>query len=458
MVTKRLLIIDDEENMQHMLRTMLERQGYRVATAGDGSEGLALIKKNVYDFVLCDIRMPKMDGMEFIKQGKDFLADSTLIMMSAFGSIETALEAMKAGAYDFISKPFKSDEVLLTLKKAEERELLRKENRELKEKIASIQSEIKLGSMIVQSSSMLKIIELTQNVARYDTTVLVSGESGTGKELIARALHENSARSNRSIVAVNCGSIPENLIESELFGHVKGAFTGADSSKHGVFQQADGSTLFLDEIGELPLSMQVKLLRVIQEGEVRKVGAAKTEKIDVRIIAATARNLHDCVEQETFREDLFYRLNVLPIELPPLRDRKDDIPPLCHHFIKKFNSSLGTKVISVSPEAMALILRHSWPGNIRELENAIQRGIVLTGSYYIEPDHLPERLTKANTDMTLPEISSGEGLTLKAAQKMLERRMITNSLLVAGGNKSQVARALDISYPSLLSKIKQYRI
>ena len=458
MINKTLLIIDDEENMCHMLQAMLESYGYTISTAVNGKMGLRLIKESVFDFILCDVRMPEMDGLSFLEKGKEYLGESTLIMMSAFGSVDMALEAMKAGAYDFISKPFKSDEVILTLKKAEEREQLRKENKTLKERIASIESSRTREAMIAQSNSMQRVLDVTKNVAQYDTTVLVTGESGTGKELIARALHQYSPRKKRQLVVINCGSIPESLIESELFGHVKGAFTGAEYEKQGVFEQADGSTLFLDEIGELPLLMQVKLLRVIQENEIRKVGGSKTQTVDVRIIAATARDLQHCVEQGTFREDLFYRLNVLPIELPPLRQRKDDIPLLCHHFIKKFNSSFGSTVQGVAPEAMTLLLRYSWPGNIRELENAMQRGIVLTNSRNIETEHLPAGIINSRQTAHMVEPETTATLTLKDAQKQLERRMISNVLLQTDGNKSQAARTLNISYPSLLTKIKEHQI
>ena len=458
MMKKTLLIIDDEENMCHMLQAMLESYGYTISTATNGRIGLSLIKESVFDFILCDVRMPEMDGLTFLERGKEYLSESTLIMMSAFGSVDMALDAMKAGAYDFISKPFKSDEVILTLKKAEEREQLRKENKSLKEKIASIESSRKKEAMIAQSHSMQRVMEVTKNVAQYDTTVLVTGESGTGKELISRALHNYSPRKNRSLVAINCGSIPESLIESELFGHVKGAFTGAEYEKQGVFEQADGSTLFLDEIGELPLLMQVKLLRVIQENEIRKVGGSETRRVDVRIIAATARDLQQGVEQGTFREDLFYRLNVLPIELPPLRQRKDDIPLLCHHFIKKFNSSFGSHVVGITPEAMTLLLRYSWPGNIRELENAIQRGLVLTSSRYIEIEHLPSGIVNRKQTVRMVEPETAATLTLKDAQKQLERKMISTVLLQTDGNKSKAARTLNISYPSLLTKIKEHQI
>ena len=337
---KRLLIIDDEENMRHMLSSLLNKSGYRVDTASDGTDALEMVDQTLYDFILCDLKMPNMDGMEFFENARDKLWASTVIMMSAYGSIDTAVEAMKKGAYDFISKPFKSDEVLLTLKKAEERESLKRENRWLKERIRKIQENYYFGKMVSQSKAMNSVFKLAEKVAQYNTTVLISGDSGTGKELIARGIHFAGQRAKKTLVPVNCGSIPENLLESELFGYKKGAFTGADRDRKGLFEEADGGTIFLDEIGELTLPLQVKLLRVLQENEIRAVGDSKTKKIDVRVIAATAKHLEDEVSKGTFREDLFFRLNVLPIKLPPLRDRPEDIPLLCQHFIDRFNIRL----------------------------------------------------------------------------------------------------------------------
>jgi len=458
--TKKLLIIDDEENMRHMLQAMLERHGYRVTSAGDGREALGLIQKAMFDFVLCDIRMPNMDGMDFLKQGKEFLSESTLIMMSAFGSVDTALEAMKAGAYDFISKPFKTDEVLLTLKKAEEREQLKRENRELRYTLEKISAGLEPRAMVAASEQMQSLIALADRVSRYDTTVLITGESGTGKELIARGIHEKSTRRDKPFVAVNCGSIPENLVESELFGYVKGAFTGADKRKKGLFEEAHEATLFLDEIGELPLSVQVKLLRVLQEKEIRPVGSSNTINIDVRVLAATARDLDKDVRVGKFREDLFYRLNVMPISVPPLRNRKDDIAVLCHHFIKKYNSKFGCDIKGLSTEAQNLISDYHWPGNVRELENTIQRGMVFTQTEYIEVNHLSDSVSAINSNQH-PEFSmdiTDTNLSIKSAQKKLETKLIALALDRCSGNKSRAATMLAISYPSLLKKIKQYSL
>ncbi len=443
-----------------MLKVMLERHGYQAATSLNGAHGLELIAQTQFDFVLCDIKMPGMDGLTFLKKGTDELAHTTVIMMSAFGSVDTAVEAMKAGAYDFISKPFKTDEVLLTLKKAKEREQLKRENLALKNRIKEITSGVHFNSMVAVSEQMQNLFSMAEKISQYDTTVLITGESGTGKELVARGIHESSPRQEKPFVAVNCGSIPENLLESELFGHVKGAFTGADRNKKGLFEVADRATLFLDEIGDLPLQMQVKLLRVLQENEIRPVGSDKTICINVRVLAATARNLEKQVLNGQFREDLYYRLSVMPIVVPPLRDRIDDIPLLCHHFVKKFNKKFDRDVKGLSPDALKLVLDFSWPGNVRELENAIQRGMVFTQSGYIEATHLPDSLRKKNQTqvLNLTLENSDCGLSVKAAQKQLEVKLIGLALARCRGNKSRAAALLEMSYPSLLSKIKQYAL
>jgi len=392
---KRLLIVDDEENMRHMLSSLLAKAGYRVDTASDGADALEMVDQTLYDFILCDLKMPNMNGMEFFETARDKLWATTVIMMSAYGSLDTAVEAMKKGAYDFISKPFKPDEVLLTLKKAEERESLKRENLWLKERIRKIQGNYHFGNMVAKSNAMLNVFKLAEKVAQYNTTVnvfklaekvaqynttvLIYGDSGTGKELIARGIHFAGQRAKKSLVPVNCGGIPENLLESELFGYKKGAFTGADRDKKGLFEEADGGTILLDEIGELPLSLQVKLLRVLQENEIRAVGDSKTKKIDVRVIAATSKNLKDEVSKGAFREDLFFRLNVLPIMLPPLRERPEDIPLLSQHFIDRFNISLNKEIKGITPAAISLLLKHNWPGNVRELENVIVRWILAEG-------------------------------------------------------------------------------
>ncbi|MGD8337860.1 MAG: sigma-54 dependent transcriptional regulator [Desulfobacterales bacterium] len=453
---RRLLVIDDESNMRHMLAAMLKNSGYSVDTASEGLEGIKMLERSAYDFILCDIKMPKMDGMTFLKTAGDLVKHSTVIMMSAYGTVETAIEAMKLGAYDYISKPFKSDEVTLTLKKAEERERLKKENNFLRERIRNIQADNRFDRMVGQSKAMQAVFELAKKVARHNTTVLITGESGTGKELIARGIHFYSERANGRLIPVNCGGIPENLLESEMFGYKKGAFTGADRDKAGLFEAAEGGTLFLDEIGELPLSLQVKLLRVLQESEVRPVGDPKTHKVDVRVITATAKNLEAEMRRGTFREDLFYRLNVMQIHLPPLRERTEEIPPLCQLFIERFNGELKKNIASISPGAMSHLMKHPWPGNVRELENVIQRAVVLADQDALLPEHLPGSVVTGLENGHLDTLF--EGFSLKEAQRSLEKKLIVKALTETGGNRTRAARLLEISHPSLLSKIKAYGI
>jgi two-component system response regulator AtoC len=453
---KRLLIIDDEENMRHMLSSMLKKSGYRVYTASNGSEALEMVDQTLYDFILCDLKMPGMSGMEFFEAARDKLWASTVIMMSAYGSIDTAVEAMKKGAYDFISKPFKLDEVLLALKKAEERESLKRENRWLKERIRKIQDDYHFGSMVAKSKGMEAVFKIAEKVAQYDTTVLICGASGTGKELIAQGIHFAGKRAKKPLIPVNCGSIPENLLESELFGYKRGAFTGADSDRKGLFEEADRGTIFLDEIGELPLSLQVKLLRVLQENEIRPVGDSKTKKIDVRVIAATSKNLDDEVKNGLFREDLFFRLNVMPIQLPLLKDRPEDIPILSQHFINRFNISLEKNIKGITPAAMSILLKYHWPGNVRELGNVIERAVVLAEETILVPENFPLDLGEGSEKERVEDFFDGH--SLKAAQKILEKRLITKVLEATNGNRTKAARMLEISHPSLLSKIKAYDI
>ncbi len=451
-----VLIIDDEQNMQHMLSKLLAHEGYDVDTAGNGEEGLAKLTAASYDFILCDIKMPKMDGMTFLQASRELTRDSTIIMMSAYGTIDLAVQAMQLGAYDFISKPFKSDEVQLTIKKAEERNRLRSENQQLKVQIQRIRRQHQFGNLVAKSKPMQAVFALAAKSAQFKTTLLITGESGTGKELVAHAIHYASPRREQPLVPVNCGSIPENLLESELFGYVKGAFTGADTNRKGLFQEADGGTLFLDEIGELPLALQVKLLRVLQESEIRSVGASQSRKIDVRVIAATSRNLAQMIADSTFREDLYYRLNVLPIDIPPLRERGEDIPLLCKHFIGRFNQDLDRNVKGIAPGAMAQLLEHRWPGNVRELENAIERAMVLSEADMLQPDHFSIGIAASSGEA--PSEQLFEGYSIKKAQRVLEKQMIIKALKTTEGNRTQASRLLEISHPSLLSKMKAYEI
>ena len=455
---KKILVVDDEENLRHMLQVMLRKQGYLVDTARDGSEALAMASDNRYDFILCDIRMPVLDGAGFLEKTTAAGLDAIIIMMSAYGTIETAIACMKQGAYDYISKPFQNDEILLVLKKAMERERLKTENRLLKEEL---RKECVFASMVSRNQRMLEIFALIRKICDFKTTVLILGESGTGKELIARALHFTSKRKNASFVAVNCGAIPENLLESELFGHVRGAFTDASSEKAGLFEQADGGTLLLDEIGEMPLLLQVKLLRVLQEGEIRRVGGSAAKQVDVRVISATSKDLEQEVAQGRFREDLYFRLNVLPIALPPLRERMEDLPLLVDHFLGKYGAELGKEGWHCSAEAMKTLLSYPWPGNIRELENSVQRGMLLCDGDTLEAHCLPERVWKVSlagsTDGTA-RFQAGDTLSIKQVTEQMEREMIRKALERTSGNRTHAARLLEISHRSLLYKIKEYGI
>ncbi len=445
---KRVLVIDDEENLRHYLQLVLGEAGYQVEAAADGQEALERMQHQTWDIVLCDIRMPRMDGMAFLKEVKARGLEGTIIMMSAYGTADTAVEAMKIGAYDYVSKPFNADEIILTLKKAEERERLREENIRLKEEVQRVYD---LENIVAKSEAMRKVFDLIKKVARYKSSVLITGESGTGKELVARAIHYNSDRKEKPLISINCGAIPENLLESELFGHVKGAFTDAVKTKKGLFEMANLGTMFLDEVGELPQSLQVKLLRVLQDGEIRRVGDTASFQVDVSLIAATAKDLSSEVKNGRFREDLYYRLNVLPIHLPPLRERKEDIPSLVRHFIELYNKKLGMRIKGVSKQTMQQFLHCSWPGNVRELENIIERGMILADSDTIGLEALPVHVQK-ETQST----SVSSGLSIKKSAREMEIKLIKEALSKTRGNRLQAARILEISHKALLYKLKEY--
>jgi len=391
-----------------------------------------------------DVRMPGIDGIELTREVAKKGVMTTVILMSAYGSVEDAKDAIGAGAYDYITKPFKTDEVVLTLTKAEERESLRRENVRLKAVMVEKSSH---DGMVFKSKPMREIFSLIEKVARVDSTALIIGESGTGKELVARAIHVKSSRSERPLVAVNCAAIPENLIESELFGHRKGAFTDANNDKKGIFLEADGGTLLLDEIGELPMRLQVKLLRVLQEGSFRPLGAHRDESVDVRIIAATVQNLEENVRDGTFREDLFYRLHVLPVKLPPLRERGEDILLLAEHFIKEHSGKPGTNIRGLSKEAEKLLMLHNWPGNVRELQNVIERAVVLAEGENITADSLPGSV-KRNNDIIKSALDSDE-LSIKKTVRLVEEELIRRALKKTGGNRTAAAKLLEISHRAL---------
>jgi two-component system response regulator AtoC len=454
MSAKRILIVDDEESFRHMLSVILIKEGYEVETSANGEEGLQKAATSSFDQILCDIRMPHMDGLAFLREIKKTGMEATIIVMSAYGTVDIAIEAMKLGAYDYISKPFKPDEIILTLRKAEEREQLRRENELLRKEVAK---EYSFENIVSKNEKMQKIFDVIKKVSHYKSTVLITGESGTGKELVARALHYNSDRSKNPFIAVNCGAIPENLLESELFGHAKGAFTDAIRTKKGLFEEADAGTLFLDEIGELPGQLQVKLLRVLQDGEIRRIGESKPIQIDVRIVAATVKDLQKEVNEGRFREDLFYRLNVLPLHIPPLRERKEDIPLLIHHFIGKYNRAMNKNVTSVDRKAMETLMSYKWYGNVRELENTIERAIVLSEKNDIESENLPVEIQTAREEFR-PETLADEEYSIKKASKSLEINLIKKALKKTKGNHTHAARLLEISHRALLYKIKEYEI
>jgi two-component system response regulator AtoC len=450
-----ILVVDDEENLRHMLHVLLSRQGYLVELASDGEEALRMALAGDYNFILSDIKMPVMDGAEFLSKAVAAGIQSTFIMMSAYGTMDTAIECMKQGAYDYISKPFKNDEILLVLKKAAERERLKAENRQLKEEL---KREFSFSDIVSRNPRMHEIFTLIRKVADFKTTVLIQGESGTGKELIARALHRHSKRKKAPFVAVNCGAIPHALLESELFGHVRGAFTDASSDKAGLFEQANGGTLFLDEIGEMPLLLQVKLLRVLQDEEIRPVGASVVKKIDVRVVSATARELEQEVAANRFREDLYFRLNVLGINLPPLRERSEDIPLLADHFLAKFGERFGKGGVRLSQETLRTLVAHQWPGNVRELENCIERGLLLCDGDLLDVGSLPENLRGKSNGRAPVAGFMPDSLSIKKAEEMLERELIGKALEKTGGNRTHAARLLEISHRSLLYKLKEYEM
>jgi len=450
---RKVLIVDDEDNMRHMLKVLLSEEGYETEEALDGKEALDRLEQDVYDFVLCDIRMPKLDGPGLLDEMKNRGISATTIMMSAYGTMDTAIDTMKQGAYDYISKPFRTDEILLTLRKAEERERLLRENVILRRQVSA---ELSFENIVTRNPKMQEILDSIQKVASYKSTVLITGESGTGKELIAKAIHNSSPRKGGPFIPVNCGAIPETLIESELFGHVKGAFTDASQTKRGLFEEADGGTIFLDEIGELPMQLQVKLLRVLEDEQIRKVGDTHEVKIDVRIIASTLRELSEEAKDGTFRSDLFYRLNVLNIHLPPLRERKEDIPVLAQAFLERYNDRLGRQVKEISSGAMDVLMAAPWEGNVRELENAIERAMAMAEGNTIKQEHLPPYLSECaeNGILCIPDCE----FSIKKMTKEVEQMLIRRALAKTKGNRTKAAKMLEISHRALLYKIKDYKI
>ena len=444
----KILVVDDEPGLRQTVSRILGAEGHTVGTAGEGEEALNKLSTEDVDLVLCDLRMPKMDGLEFIERYTQGGGHALVIAMSAYGDSDTAIAAMQKGAYDYVQKPFRAEEVVLAVRKAAEREKLRAKVEELEDQLSTIRG---ADEIIGHSASIKAALDMARKVARHPSTVLITGESGTGKELVARLVHTSSPRADKAFVAVNCGAIPEPLLESELFGHVKGAFTSADRDKIGLFEEANGGTLFLDEIGELPAALQVKLLRALQEGEVRRVGATTSQRIDARVVAATNRDLGVDVASGRFRGDLYYRVNVVTIRLPPLRERAQDVPELALHFLRLYNARLGLKVESISPPAMRVLMDYTWPGNVRELENVIERALVLSAGPTIEREHLSDIIAPATAAQ--PAV---DDFSVKRQTEALERTLIRRALERTNGNRTRAAQLLDLSHRALLYKIRDY--
>ncbi|MEL7370356.1 MAG: sigma-54 dependent transcriptional regulator [Myxococcota bacterium] len=463
MTGTRVLVVDDEENLRHMLSLSLSKDGYHVWTAGSGREGLQTLKDgDPFDICITDVRMPGMDGLAFIEQARR-LGDKapTFIAMSAYGDEKLAVEALRRGAFDYISKPFAPEDLSLKLRLVVERRSLDAAADDSTTTRGRRKNQPGgLSEIVSTADSMREIFEIVRKVARFPTTVLITGETGTGKERIAGAIHREGPRSSKPFVAVNCGAIPENLLESELFGYVKGAFTDAQTDREGLFEVADGGTLFLDEIAELPLSLQVKLLRALVEKEIRRVGDTRMRPVDVRVVAATARDITTLVKEGTFREDLFYRLNVVAIHLPPLRARRSDVPLLVNHFVEKVAARLAIDDPQVSDDAMELLKAYDWPGNVRELENAIERALVLSdGHTQLTSTDLDDRFsTQTETPAALNGIVDGNELSLKVVMPQVERLMIRRALEQTGGNRTRAATLLGISHRALLYKLKEHGI
>ena len=446
-----ILVVDDDAETLELLREILGEEGYRVVTSSSGEEALEVGKQELFDVIISDMRLgTSLDGLDVLRTYKTIQPESEVILITAFGSMETAIEAVKAGAFDYISKPFKIDEVLLQVSRALGNRKLVRENRNLKRQL---ECQGQLSSLVGRSPKMLEVYKKIAVVADSRSTVLICGESGTGKELVARAIHCNGPRAAERFYAVNCGGLAESLLETELFGHVRGSFTGAIENKRGIFEEASGGTVFLDEVSEMSPALQVKVLRTLEEQEVRRIGSNQVIKVDVRIIAASNRNLAGLVEEGKFRQDLYYRLRVIEIDLPPLRERLEDIPLLVAHFLKKFGGERG-KEFSISPYALSALMSYEWPGNVRELENALESAAALTRTGFISPENLPPKLCGESREEHRLE---GFYVELPSLEEM-EKRYLTHVLKVTGGNKARTASILGITRRTLYRKIEEYKI
>lgn len=451
----KILLIDDEPSILAVLGTLLKAEGHEVTPALGGDKALDIIRKSQFDLMLCDIRMTPIDGMEILKQAKQMQPTMAAIVLTAYGSVETAIAAMKFGAFDYVTKPFKVDELMITVQRALDYTRAVSENVSLK---AKLQTQYRLENIVAESVSMQAVCELIQKVAPTDATVLIYGESGTGKELVARAIHACSRRHDKNFLPVNCAALPEPLLESEMFGHVRGAFTGATVNKAGLFEAATGGTIFLDEIGAMPPSIQAKLLRVLQDKQVRPVGSNESTPVDARVLAATNNRLETLMKAGTFREDLYYRLSVIPIEVKPLRERREDILPLLFHFLRK-EVPEGTEPPSIDPEVRALVEAYDWPGNVRELENSIKHAIALSRDGKITRESMPPRITAstASRSSAIPtaDVADFKGKSLRTFLRVKEKEYLQQVLSAVGGDKEEAAKALKISLATLYRKLPE---
>ena len=451
----RVLVVDDERSMRELLSITLQQAGYDVTVADGGVAGIERLRREHFDLIVTDLRMQGTDGMAVLRAAREHVPDTVVVVVTAYASTETAIEAMKLGAYDYVTKPFKLDEIRVTLANALERKRLKEENRALRRQLGRTGP---FDGFVGRSSGMLSVFDTIRKIAGSASTVMVTGESGTGKELVARAIHEESERRGRPFVSLNCGAVPDTLMEAELFGHTKGAFTGAIAASEGLFASANGGTLFLDEITEIAPSLQVKLLRAIQERQVRRLGDVRDIPIDVRLIAASNRDVARAVADGMLREDLFYRLNVIPIHLPPLRERRDDIPPLVAHFIEKIAAAQGKAIRGVTPEAMAILERHQWPGNIRQLENIIERAMVLGSGTMIDAEALPPDLHHPAVASDLTIDFPSDGLDLEATLARIEQRYIELALARTSGVQTRAAQLLKVSFRQFRYKVRKHSL
>lgn len=445
----KILVVEDEKNMREILKILLEGEGYDISAAKDAAEGINLLDREIFDLIITDVRMPGGNGLQILEKAQEISPETLVIIITAFGTIESAIEAMKHGAYDYIHKPFKIDEIRLVVKNALEKRKLRGEVSILREKIKTTYA---LGNIFYKSAKMQEILKILPKIAHSNSNVLITGESGTGKEFAATAIHNLSARKEMNLVAINCATFPEGLLESELFGHMKGSFTGATNNKQGLFEIADRGTLFLDEIGEMPVNLQAKLLRVLENGTFRRVGGTGDLKVDVRIVSATNKDLTEEIASGRFRKDLFYRLNVIPLHIPPLRERREDIPLLVEHFMSKYSKASR----HMSKEALALLVNYQWKGNIRELENVIERVLLMSDKEDITPSDIPPEINNFSYVSTgLPDMNKN-GIDLDKIVEEIERRYLSEALQIANGVKTEAAKLLNLSFRSFRHRLQKY--